>query len=182
VEPGDHVVEARLDGYTATPSPVHVDQGGSVEVTPVLAPMPPPAPRIEWVSAPPVRRRSIGPGLGLAALAVVGLGGGGAFIGASLSKRADAQTLATQILSHQGTCLHGAANYDAAHCPMLQRTLHADDTFHDVAVGAFIVGGAAALATATYFLWPQRGPSSGQVRLTPVVGTGSASVVVSGSF
>jgi hypothetical protein len=183
VEPGEHVVEARLDGYAGAPQRVQVERGGSVEVTLALAPLPPPPPPPQATVVIPLRRRSVIPGIGLAALAVVGLGGGAAFISMSASKRSDAQVLATQILSNRGSCVAGAASYDAARCPTLQTTLHTDDAFHDVAVGAFIAGSAAALGTAAWFLWPQRTPSSGRrIRVTPLVGAGDGGVVVSGSF
>jgi hypothetical protein len=95
----------------------------------------------------------------------------------SASKRADARVLDEQI---HWSCIMGAVNYDSKLCPTLQSTLRDDDTFRSVAVGAFIVGGAAALGTAAYFLWPQRRPSS--VRVTPVIGASDGGVLVSGSF
>jgi hypothetical protein len=173
VDPGEHIFEARLEGYTGAPLRLRVDKGAAVEVALPLT-------RVKVIVVPPpVIRRSIIPGLGLAALAVVGLGGGAAFISMSASKRADAQVLRGQILSYRGSCIVDAANYDVTTCPRLQSALRDDDTFYNVAVGAFLVGTAAALGTAAYFLWPQRRPS---VRVTPVVGAGAGGVLVSGSF
>jgi tetratricopeptide (TPR) repeat protein len=179
VDPGEHVVEARLAGYTGAPQRVTVAKGAAIEVATALAPVP----RGVDPIVVSVRRRSLAPGLALAAGAAVGLLGGAAFLSLSASKRSDAKVLDAQILDHHGTCAGGAGNYDAARCPGLQSTLHADDAFHDVAVGAFVVGSAAAVAAATYFLWPQRTVELDRgVRVTPVMGTGDRGVVVSGSF
>ena len=83
-----------------------------------------------------------------------------------------------------------AVNYDPR-CPSLESTLRSDDTWHDVAVGSFLVGGAATLGAAAYFLWPQRRsrrPDRESPRVTgvtPILGSGHADVtgvLVSGSF
>jgi len=178
VEPGEHVVEARLEGYTGAPRRLLAEKGTSVEVTLDLVPRPRPLPPPEPL---PLVRRSVIPGIGLAAVAAVGLGGGGAFLGLSAGKRADARVLAAQVVSgHQG-CVATAANYDAGSCPTLVSTLRADDTDHDVGVGALLVGSAAAVGAVTYFLWPQRRAASG-LRVTPLFGGGDGGVVVSGSF
>ncbi len=183
VEPGEHVVEARLDGYAGATRRVVAQKGAAVDVKLDLSPVPPlprPAPPQEPV--PPIRR-SLAPGLGLVAAAVVGLGGGVAFFSLSASKRADAASLAASIVGpapHHG-CVSAAANYDAGSCPTLASTLHSDDTYHDVAVGSVLVGSVAAVGAAAYFLWPQRRPVSG-LRVTPILGSGDRGVVVSGSF
>jgi hypothetical protein len=182
VEPGEHVFEARLEGYTGAPRRVVVERGGAVSVTLPLTPLPPPPSRVV-VQVVPARRRSVIPGLGMAAAAVVALGGGAAFLGASAGKRSNGGLLSSQILGHGGSCVAGAGNYDAGRCPTLQSDLRADDALHDAAIGAFVVGGAAAAATAAYFLWPQRAQSSGRgLRVTPIVGAGQSAVVLSGSF
>lgn len=181
VDPGEHVIEARLPGFTGSPRRVTVDRGGSVEVDLPLAPVPqkasPPPP-------PPVKRRSLIGGLGLAAVAAVGLGGGAAFMGLSASRRSDARAQGAVILGHGGSCIAGAGSYDTARCPTLQSTLRADDTFHDVGVGALVLGSAAALGTIAYFVWPQRAPTTtGKTfRVTPVVGAGDGGLLFSGSF
>ena len=181
VEPGAHVIEARLDGYAGASQRVSVDRGSAAAVTLALTPLPaPPATIVQVVAA---RRRSLAPGLALAIAGAVGLGGGAAFISLSASKRTDAAGQAGSILTGHGSCVPGAGNYDAARCPGLQSTLRADDAFHDVAVGAFVAGGAALAGAAAYFLWPQRRPSSGpDLRVTPVVGAGSGGAIFSGSF
>ncbi len=181
VEPGEHVVEARLGGYTGAPLRLVAVKGTSADVTLELTPVPrpPPAPP----PTPPVRHRSPAPGLGLAAVAVVGFGSGAALLGLSSSKRAEAVALGAVIVgpAPHHACVSGAANYDAASCPTLASTLRADDTYHDVAVGALLAGSAAAVGAATWLLWPQRRPVSG-LRVTPILGGGQGGATVSGSF
>jgi hypothetical protein len=182
VDPGEHVFDARLEGFTGAPQRLTIQAGEAIELALALAPLP----RVvaTMVQSLP-RRRSPIPGLAMAAVAALGLGSGAAFLGVSGSRRSDARVLSAQILGGHGSCVAGAANYDAGRCPSLQSALRADDAFHDVAVGAFVVGGAAAAATAAWFLWPQqRTPSNTgrTLRVTPVVGAGDGALVVSGTF
>jgi hypothetical protein len=180
VDPGEHTFEARAEGYTAATQRVTVDRGGAAVVKLPLAPLPA---KVVVVPATPPRRRSVVPGISLAALSVVGFTGGAAFLAASLGKRSDARAQGGVILGGRGSCVAGAGNYDAARCPTLLATARADDVLHDVAVGAFVMGSAAAVATAGYFLWPRLAPSSGdKVRFTPVLGAEGGGAVLSGSF
>jgi PEGA domain len=195
VEPGEHVFEAKLEGYTGAPQHVVAPKGASVEVALALAPVPPPVRTVVEV-APPVQRRSLAPGIALAAAAVAGLGFGAGFLSLSAGKRSNAEVVRTQIVDVGHGCVISAVNYDPR-CPSLESTLRADDTWHDVAVGSFLVGGAATLGAAAYFLWPQRRAPSGRephgsgggaprvTAVTPILGSGHADitgVLVSGSF
>jgi hypothetical protein len=144
--------------------------------------VPPPPPVRTLVEVAPARRRSLAPGLALAAVAVAGLGGGAGFLSLSAGKRSNAEVLRTQILDAGHGCVISAGTYDPR-CPSLESTLRSDDTWHDVAVGSFLVGGAAVVASATYFLWPQRRASPERaIRVTPILGSGDGGVLVSGSF
>jgi hypothetical protein len=184
LEPGEHTVEARLDGFTGAPQRVTVQKGVAARVelplTPVVvqAPEAPPVVREE-----PPKRRSIIPGIALGAVAAVGIGGGVAFVGMSSGKRSAAEATRGQILTGRGSCVPGAGNLDAR-CSDLQNNLKASDTFHDVAVGAFIAGGIAAAGTLAYFLWPARPARSAgyHLQVTPVFGASAGAVILSGSF
>ena len=121
------------------------------------------------------------PGLGLAAAAVVGLGGGVAFLGASAGKRSDAGVMGTRDPRRRRELRRGRGQLHSARCPTLLGTARADDALHDVAVGAFVVGGAAAVASAAYFFWPQRASSGKGLQVTPTVGVGRGAVSLSGS-
>ena len=186
LEPGEHRVEATLDGFTAALRRVSVEKGVAAAVQLTLVPVPEPPPRVIVREVPP-RRRSLVPGLALGAAAVVGIAGGAAFLGLEASRKSSAQATRGMILSRGGSCVGGAANQDASGCGTLQSRLKADDAFHDVAVGAFVVGGLAAAGTAAYFLWPVRRPSMGRttgpnLQVTPVFGADSGGAMVTGSF
>jgi len=180
VEPGEHTFEAKLEGYTGAPQRLLMEKGGAAEVTVDLVPVARPGPPAEQLAP---RRRSLVPALGLGAVALIGLGGGAALTGMSAAKRADAASIRALVAAGQGSCVKGAANYDAR-CPDLQSRLHADDVAHDVAIGAFVIGTAAASATAAYLLWPTpRSTRAGRaLRVMPLFGEASGAVMVSGSF
>ena len=181
VDPGEHLVEAALDGYTGAPQRVSVAKGASVEVTIALTPLPPPAPPPP-PPAPP--KRSLVPGFVLAGVSGAAIIGGAAFLGVSASKRNDAEAAGAVIMMAHKSCIPGASNYDTVRCPPLLDTLHADDTFHDVAVGVFVGAGVAGASAIAYSLWAQARPrpSGHDVRVTPVLGSEARGVIVSGAF
>lgn len=181
VDPGEHVVEATLEGYTGAPQHVSVAKGRSVEVAIALTALPPPEPP----PAPPVpAKRSLVPGLVLAGVSAAAIIGGAAFLGASASKQSEAEAAGAVILAAHKSCIPGASNYDTVRCPPLVDTLHADDTFHDVAVGVFVGAGVAGASAIVYGIWSQARPrpSGHDVRVTPVLGAGGRGVIVSGAF
>jgi hypothetical protein len=180
VEPGDHTFEAKLDGYSAAPVRVSLLPGASTDVTLALSPAAPAPPAPD---AQP-RRRSIVPGLGLGAVAAVGIGGGIAFLVMSAGSKSDAQTESAGIVHAGKSCVPGAGNYDTALCGDLSNKAQAYVTYHDVAVGSFIAGGVVVAGTAAYFLWPSRQvPAAARgLRVVPIVGAGDGGVLVSGSF
>jgi hypothetical protein len=181
VDPGEHVLEARLDGYTGAPVRVTLAAGDAVSVTLPLAPLPPREKTV--VRIVPARRRSLVPALGLGALALAGVAGGAAFLGASAGKRSDIGTLQRQILQSRGSCVPGGANHNGALCPSLLGAARAEDTFNDAAAVSFVIGGAAAVAAVGWLVWPQRPASTGlDVRVIPAVSAGQAAVFLSGSF
>ncbi len=145
---------------------------------------PPAAPAVAPPAPPPSPHRSLVPGLVLAGVTVVGIIGGAALLGASVNKHDDAVSMGSTILAAHRSCVPGAGNYDAARCPGLMSALHADDAFHDVAVGVLVTSGAAAVGAIVAGIWSQARPrvSGHEVRVTPVLGSGDGGVIVSGSF
>jgi hypothetical protein len=181
IDPGEHVLEARLDGYTGEPVRVKLAPGDVVALTLPLVPLPPKERTV--VRIVPARRRSLLPALGLGLGALAGVAAGAALLGASAGKRSEIGTLQGQILGSRGSCVPGGANYNAARCPSLLGAARAEDTLNDAAGVAFVAGGAAAVAAAGWLLWPQRpSPSGPDVRVIPVVSAGGAAVFLSGSF
>jgi hypothetical protein len=190
VDPGDHVIEARLDGYTGSSQRVTVDKGGEAEVALVLTPIPGQVRTVVREVQVPARRRSLVPGLALAGVTVVGVVGGVAFLSLSSAQKSDAETTRTALLTRRESCVTNAKNYAGmTACNDLAGEFKTDDTLHDAAVGAFVVGAAAAAGTVLYFLWPmkrQAPPAQGALRdlhVTPVVaGPRDGALLVSGSF
>ena len=181
VDPGDHIISVSLAGYAPAEKRIHAERGETVPVTLALVRLPPPVVVHRVVV---VKRRRLAPGLTLGGVAVAGFATGALFLGLSAHKRSDATSLGASILDAHRSCIPSAANYDSARCPALESAIHSDDTFHNVAVGSFIVGGAAAAGAAAYFLWPERRvPRTGPgFQVTPMVGSGDGGVIVSGSF
>jgi tetratricopeptide (TPR) repeat protein len=179
VEPGEHLVEARLSGYTVGRDHVRVGAGASVGLTLLLRPLP--GPRAQVVELPAPKRRSAAPALALGGGALVGFGLGAALIGLSASRRSDAASVREAIRGGGGSCVQGAGNFDGGRCPALTSKLHADDTLHDVGVGAFVTGAAAAAGAVTYLLWPT--PRAGRaVRVGPVFDDKGGGLQLSGRF
>jgi hypothetical protein len=186
VAPGEHTFEATLDGFTGAPQTARVDAGGTATVTLSLTPLAEPRAPVDQrpadAAADAPRRRSALPGMGLGTLSLAGIVGGVSFLVLSGARRQDADATRAQILAAHGGCVKGAGNLDAR-CAGLADTLHARDTLHDTAVGAFIVGGVAAAGAAAYFLWPQRAEPAGHaLRVTPIFGGNSGAVMVSGEL
>jgi hypothetical protein len=185
VDPGDHVIEATRAGYFGARRTVSAAKGDGVDVALSLTPIPPPAPRQAPPATPLYRQWGLAPGVGLAAGGFVGIVGGAAFLGASSGRRAAAGALGAQILAGHGSCVGGASNYDGVRCPALAGALRADDALHDVGVGALLLGSAAAVGAAGYFLLPipPRPRATGRfLRVTPVAAAGQGGVTLVGAF
>lgn len=189
LEPGEHTVEARRDGFVGATQRVRVEKGVAARVQLVLTPVPAaivPTP-LDGAPVPrdlPPQRRGVLPGLALGAVAAVGIGGGVAFLAMSAGKKSDAQTESALIVKGRQSCVGGAKNFDTARCGELHDKAQAYATFHNVAVGAFVAGGVAAAGTALYFLLPTRPATSvGQaLRVTPVFGAREGGLLAAGSF
>lgn len=183
VDPGSHEIEARLEGYAGRAERVTVEKGALVSLSLSLTPVVKETVRLVRV---PVRDkpRSRLPAALLGAAGVVGVGVGGALWALSAGRRGEAESLRAGMLRDGASCVKGADNHDERRCPELARALRADDTFHDAAVGAFIVGGAALGAAAAYLFWPARRADSvaPAVRVSPTLGAAGGVVLVSGGF
>jgi hypothetical protein len=141
-----------------------------------------------WPAPPPESKRSVGPAVALGVLAAGAIGAGVAFQVASSSTNSSASALAASITANRGGCNPLYASYDFIFCPVLQDRITASSSFEGAAVGAFIVGGAAAAGTALYLLWPSQGATTAglaappELRLTPLFGRAGNELVVSGQF
>jgi hypothetical protein len=184
VDPGEHLFEARLEGYTGTPQKVTVQQGEHAAVTLVLKFVPHVTTVVREVQA---KRRSLAPGLALAAVAAVGIVGGTAMIAISGGDKSTATSLSGTIRAAGSGCVASSLNYDPLNCSTLNGDVSHYVTLHNAAVGAFIGGGLAAVGTMLYFVWPMKRPTSdtppaAEVKVAPTVGAGTGGIVVSGTF
>lgn len=157
VEPGDHAVEAQATGKKAWRGTMTARAGATAEVrVPVLdavvvagqvAPRPEDALRVEpaVVEAPHQGPNKMMVIAG-AALTVVGLGLGGAFVGVSFAKASDRDTAlkVAPCAYDSTTCSHDVATAEAGR-----------SAFGSAAAWSFIAAGVLGAATVTYVLLPR---------------------------
>ena len=176
VDPGEHVITARAPGKqvwegrvtASAPSEVY-----SVMVQPLVDLPPPPAAAR--------RGRSAAPAFVLGGLAVAGVGVGVGLFVAHSGAASGAETLSAQIKAAGKAC----GQSPDPRCSTLADKASSADTLGNASTGAFIVGGALAVATAAYLLWPAPAQTTGAahpIRLHPVVGQGVGALFVDGSF
>ena len=135
---------------------------------------------IEVKPPPPEPKRSVVPAVVLGVLAAGGIGSGIGLMSLSSARSAEADAVRSMIVANYGSCVSHWLSFSPKPCVALQDNLHAADTFHNVSVGTFIAGGAAAAGTVIYLLWPQHRRE--EIRLTPVLAPTTTGLLVAGSF
>ena len=146
------------------------------------AAMPPSAVK---ATVPPARPVAPAVVLGLAAGAI---STGAGFMGAASSKISDETAVRETLTAHHGTCNPRWASFNTRVCADIEAMHDAGDAFHNVALGAFLGGGAAVVGTGLYLLWPspqQTTPKPAlarDLRLTPVLSPTGSELLISGSF
>jgi len=168
VEPGKHVIEAKLAGHLDARLVMDVDKGSAFNVTLPLAPPPPP------------RKRSIVPVLVGAATGAVALGAAGVLVGVAEGKRRDAESLRGSIQASGRSCAVASPACDQLHAATARA-----DVFGNTGLALFGVAGAAAVGTVTYVLWPSLRGAGGRtpdVRASLGVGPTGGAATISGSF
>jgi hypothetical protein len=168
VDPAGCTVEAKLDGFVDAREAVSPAKGGAANVKLTLVPKP--------------ERRSVLPAVVLGGVAVVGLASGIGLLAAGGSKRSSAENLFNTILGDKKSCIATAANFDTR-CTQLSEMSSSSDTLHNVGVGLLVGGGAAALATGAYLLWPAPKTTTGSTwRVVPVVAETGGAILATGTF
>lgn len=168
VDPAGCTVEAKLDGYTDAREELTPAQGSVADV------------KLALVLKP--ERRSLVPAVVLGGVAVVGLASGIGLLAAGGSKRSAAESLFNTIVGDKKSCIAASANFDAR-CTQLSEMSSSSDTLHNVGVGLLVGGGAAALATGAYLLWPASKTMTGStVRVIPVVAGSGGAILATGTF
>ncbi|AGP33783.1 hypothetical protein SCE1572_04285 [Sorangium cellulosum So0157-2] len=208
VEPGEHRVEARLEGYAPASQTVKVAKGGPAEVTLAMAlakseaqETAPVANAAEGASASsagagapaaglapggpvepasPPQPRSWVPVIALGAASAVGLGVGIGMTVASNAASDDAHKQSAAIIQGRGQCVKPESSW-AGPCEQVRNDASRADTLGNVARVAFIASGAFAIAAATYVLWPKPKRSESAVAL-PMVHSDGAGIAVMGAW
>jgi hypothetical protein len=179
LEPGHHAVEARLADARGTEE-IDILRGAEreIKISVKKSSLPPPPP-------PPPPPRSMVPGVVLAGVGGVALAAGIGLMVDAHGKYITSQQLSEAIRAATHSCVAGAGNFDSR-CDKLHSTAADVNTRNDVGIGLVALGGAAAVAAVTYFLWPEPTTpprtAAGVPRVTPFVSTTGVSLSLSGSF
>ncbi|KYF78714.1 hypothetical protein BE18_23345 [Sorangium cellulosum] len=205
VEPGEHRVEARLEGYAPASQTVKVAKGGTVEVTLAMALAKSEAqeaasvvrtdggtgapsahagaPAAELAHGAPVepasppQPRSWVPVIALGAASVVGLGVGIGMTVASRNARSDADAQRAAILSRGPGCVNAPSDVASA-CKAFKDTAGSAEAFGTGALVAYVASGALAAGAVTYALWPRSATTGSSVGIRPIVSLATSETMV----
>lgn len=183
LDPGNHTFEAKQQDHVDAKQTVLAIAGKAQDVTLSLpeAPKKGPAPSPIAAGKQPSSKWSI-PGVVMVATGVVGLGMGGAFIGAAEINKNDAVRLRDKLVAGNVTCLAGSTD-----CTQLHAITQRADMFGNTGIGLLIGGGALAAAGVAYVLWPASktagpGKDSATVHATFAASPAGGGVTVVGEF
>ncbi|KYF62000.1 hypothetical protein BE11_49205 [Sorangium cellulosum] len=209
VEPGEHQVETRLEGYAPVSQMVAVAKGGTATATLALAlaksegPMAagtttegrgsstgagaggpvvgqPPAGPVEPQPVP--EKRSWVPVIALGAASAVGLAVGITSTVLSRNARSEAEGYREQIRQANGRCIEPPSDWIDT-CRDVNSEAESAARFGTVSVVGYAASGALAVAAVTYALWPRRAaPAAHGVRVLPQTNVGGGGVVVVGAW
>src|SRR5262249_30620365 len=115
-----------------------------------------PAKRSPVPVAPP-QRRSIVPGVVLAAVGGAALATGVGLGAAYAGKKSDAESLGASVLSSGGYCTAPSGSF-ANQCSQIHVATKDAATFGRAAVGMLVGGATVLAASGAYILWPQNTP------------------------
>lgn len=195
VEPGTHVIEAKLAGFEDAKQTLEAAKGSSQEVALTLkaaakVPSSPVAGAVDRGSQteqtdgqvePIVKPKSRVPifvGIGVAT-AALGVGIGGAVASANNSDHAEEIRTPLAAIEGAGACKRPA---NAGPCKELSEAVDASKAYRTMSIVGFTVAGAAALATVAYWVWPQSAKKERPVTTAVVLSPAGGGAMVFGSF
>ncbi|WP_437894306.1 PEGA domain-containing protein [Sorangium sp. So ce124] len=208
VEPGEHTVEARLDGYAPAQKTVRVGKGETAAVALAMVAAKGNAavnagektaagdaeghgPSAEQPAAKPeqhvavpgrIEQRSWIPVIALGAASAVALGVGIGTTVAANDAIAATRTQRTAIWTAGGACIDAPDEYIGA-CAEVRDGEARVDAFSNAARIAYVTSGLLLAGALTYSLWPARASASARsVRLVPNVGARSAGIIAQGAW
>lgn len=187
VEPGPHVLSASASAHAPARVALTIGRGERrvVELELVTLPAVPPAPTSAKHAALALRRepvnRPIAPVLAIGAVALVGVTAGAVLLGVAKDQGALAQRGAADLRARGALCRPTTPGFTAA-CEQVKGAASTHNTLQTVSVGAFIVGGAAAMVGAAYLLWPSSPPTKARLRAAPFLSATAQGVALRATF
>jgi hypothetical protein len=185
LDPGEHAIEARLEGYKVVSTTIQAAKGSAQELALALEHEPPPAPVVTATAVasapPPPPPRSKVPGIVAGAVGIAGVAVGiGLHVGAG-GKRAEGDQLLADTQKAAGSQV---ACPGRAECAQLKQLRQDKDTLANAGTGVVIVGAAALVGAAVYFFWPGPKPAAVKAGLivVPVASSSEAGLGVTGRF
>lgn len=180
VEPGKHLLQARMGNKTSPDVTVELGAGGTRTISlradregEAVGPTTPEEPKLAEREG-----RSVVPAIVGGAVALIGLGAGVGFTLSAKDKESDRDD---KLASIGGVSACGVGTPLVTECADVQDLSDTAGSRRTMGTVGFVVGGAAAVATATYLLWPasDSGPSA---RVAPSLGIAGGGVSVVGRF
>ncbi len=144
----------------------------------------PPPPPVAVMPPATSERRNLLPAVVMVGVTVAAAGMGVGLFLLSQQEESSRETQASTIRGRFHSCVQSAPNYDGPDsCDKLHTTAVRAESFRNVAIGAFIGTGVAAVGAAAYLLWPTPKHTSGtNVRAIPMAGAHEGGLLISGSF
>jgi len=180
VDPGEHRIEARLDGYTGETKTVTVPKGERQKIALTLTPA-----AAGTARPPDATPRPTWPYFVLGGAAVVGIGAGIAFLAVGGSKGSDAEQKLAD-LGGGNPC--GAGTPNTTQCQEIQDLTGSKRTFTGLGVGGLVVGGLSLAGLVVYAVagggapdQPRSGSAS-KLAFVPIVTSRDAKLELTGRF
>ncbi|WP_437531682.1 PEGA domain-containing protein [Sorangium sp. So ce726] len=201
VEPGEHQIEARLEGYAPVSQAVKSAKGETADVGLAMVPVKSEGATAAGttegggsagagargpVAGPPVvpqpvpEKRNWVPVIALGAASAVGLGVGIGTTVASNNASDDARKQTAEIVQGGAQCVKPQPSW-VGRCEQVQSDLSRADTLGNVARVAYIASGVLAIGAVTYVLWPKSKRSEPVIAL-PTMHSGGAGFAVMGAW
>jgi len=173
LEPGEHRIEVRADGYVPVTRTLEAKGGASERLEVAL--------RRE--TAPTPDDSTDDPNLAIiltgAALGAAGIATGIGLVVAAEGKANDRTAIAQSLGSASNAC--GPGTTRTAECQQIEDLSAQENTFRNVGITTLAVGGAIGIATLLYAVWPRESEESA-AQVIPWLAPGHAMVTVRGSF
>jgi hypothetical protein len=182
VDAGTRRIEAKIDGYDPVRQQLQVAKGSTHQVALKLKKTPAPPPVTTTPARPSWTVPIIVAGASLSA-AFFGTGIGLIVVSNNKSSEADEKLASLTSANGQAPC-PGATDGLKAQCSELKGLRSDHDTFQNVAVGTFVLGGVVAAATvgSVFMFGSKRGKTEAAVSVAPSFGPSGGGLSARGTF